>query len=334
MRIQARSRDDEVQRVTNLYEDNMVLVKETKLESEALKSKIDVLKTEYYKLESTARQGTADIRAELAVAKERLANYELIEKELSPDTNPAFLNILGNLYYQTSDYPSTEIYMLRALKKFPSLRRSWRTLALSYVQRGMMDQAIDPLIKVIELGGGDAQSYGLLAYAHLNEAHYESALSAYRMARMFDPNSFDFKRGQAMCLIKTEQLRSAIALFDELIVEKPEESTFWVAQANAFLSSEQTVKAIANLQMLSDAGTSTWESQRMLGDLYLNEDLSKLALDSYAMGYRKHPPVAASQAVQPLIYLVGRRCFEEAQTFFQLIQSTINQSTIGKFNCY
>jgi progesterone-induced-blocking factor 1 len=82
LRVQARSRDDEVQRVTNLYEDNMVLVKETKLESEALKSKIDVLKTEYYKLESTARQGTADIRAELAVAKERLANYELIEKEL------------------------------------------------------------------------------------------------------------------------------------------------------------------------------------------------------------------------------------------------------------
>ena len=82
LRVQARSRDDEVQRVTNLYEDNMILVKETKLESEALKSKIDVLKTEYYKLESTARQGSAEIRAELAVAKERLANYELIEKEL------------------------------------------------------------------------------------------------------------------------------------------------------------------------------------------------------------------------------------------------------------
>ena len=82
LRIQARSRDDEVQRVTNLYEDNMILVKETKLESEALKSKIDVLKTEFYKLESTARQGSAEIRAELAVAKERLANYELIEKEL------------------------------------------------------------------------------------------------------------------------------------------------------------------------------------------------------------------------------------------------------------
>lgn len=66
----------------HLYEDNMVLVKDLKIENEALKSKIDVLKSEYYKLESMNRQGNADIKAELAVAKERLANYELIEKEL------------------------------------------------------------------------------------------------------------------------------------------------------------------------------------------------------------------------------------------------------------
>ena len=69
-------------RVTHLYEDNMMLVKELKMENEALKQKIDVLKSEYYKVESTARQSNADIKAELAVCKERLANYELIEKEL------------------------------------------------------------------------------------------------------------------------------------------------------------------------------------------------------------------------------------------------------------
>lgn len=40
------------------------------------------MRTEYYKLEGLQRQGTADIRAELAVCKERLAQYELIEKEL------------------------------------------------------------------------------------------------------------------------------------------------------------------------------------------------------------------------------------------------------------
>ena len=70
----------------------MLLVKDLKIENEALKSKIDVLKSEYYKLESTNRQGSADIKAELAVCKERLANYELIEKEL----DQAIMNVANN----------------------------------------------------------------------------------------------------------------------------------------------------------------------------------------------------------------------------------------------
>lgn len=59
------------------------------MENESLRQKIDVLKTEYYKLESTCREGNADIKAELAVARERLANYEMIEKEL----DSAIMNI-------------------------------------------------------------------------------------------------------------------------------------------------------------------------------------------------------------------------------------------------
>jgi len=57
-------------------------VKETKLENEALRQKLDLLKQEYYKLDSNALQGSSEIRAELAVCKERLAHYEMIEKEL------------------------------------------------------------------------------------------------------------------------------------------------------------------------------------------------------------------------------------------------------------
>lgn len=92
LRISTRSREDEIQRVTHLYEDNLILVKETKMENESLKAKIDVLKSEYYKLESTHRQGSADIKAELAVAKERLASYELIEKEL----DQAIMGVAGD----------------------------------------------------------------------------------------------------------------------------------------------------------------------------------------------------------------------------------------------
>lgn len=249
-----------------------------------------------------------------------------IEEALKPDTNPAFLNILGNLYYQVNDYTNSERYLRRALEQFPSLRRAWRTLALGYVQRDMISESIEPLLKVIEFGGGDAQSYGLLAYAYLNAQKYESALAAYRMARMFDPDSFDFRRGQAMCLLQTNQNHSAIALFDELIAEKPEEPSFWGAQANAFLNTEQTDKAIANLQMMADSGKSNWESLIMLGDLYLNKSIPKLALESYTKAFRQHAPNNLSQTVRPLTYLVNRKHFEEAQAYYKLLQPDLKEN--------
>ena len=70
----------------------MIHVKETKMENESLKAKIDVLKSEYYKLESVTRQGNSECKAELAVARERLGNYELIEKEL----DSAIMNVAGD----------------------------------------------------------------------------------------------------------------------------------------------------------------------------------------------------------------------------------------------
>jgi len=252
-----------------------------------------------------------------------LTAIQLIEQALKPDTNPAFLNILGNLYYQVDDFTSSERYLRQALEKFPALRRSWRTLALSYVQRNQLENAVAPLLKVIELGGGDAQSYGLLAYAYLSMEKYESALAAYRMARIFEPDSLDFRRGQALCLVQTEQHRAAIALFDELIVEHPDESRFWLGQANAYLAVDERKKAIANLQIVADSGKASWDSWILLADLYLNEEIPQLALRSYSNAFQKRPPSDLSVALRPLHYFVSRRLFAEARIYLDLIRSKV-----------
>ncbi len=68
--------------ITHLYEDNLLLVKELKIENESIKQKQDLLKSEYYKLESSARTKSADIVAELAMYKERVSQYESLEKDL------------------------------------------------------------------------------------------------------------------------------------------------------------------------------------------------------------------------------------------------------------
>lgn len=55
LKLGVKSKSDELMRVTHLYEDNMMMVKELKIENETYKQKIDVLKSEYYKLESMGR---------------------------------------------------------------------------------------------------------------------------------------------------------------------------------------------------------------------------------------------------------------------------------------
>jgi progesterone-induced-blocking factor 1 len=77
-----RYKSDELVRITHLYEDNLSLVKEYKLENVTLKEKMDLIKNDYYRLEANERQKNADALAQVAVYKERLAHYEAIEKEL------------------------------------------------------------------------------------------------------------------------------------------------------------------------------------------------------------------------------------------------------------
>ncbi len=256
---------------------------------------------------------------------------EIIESTIESDTNPAFLNVLGNLYYQIQDYTQSEKYLIQSLKKFPSLRRSWRTLALCYVQQDKLEKAIKPLLKVIELGGGDAQSYGLLAYSYLNGEKFESALSAYRMARMFEPDSFDFKRGQALCLLNTNQSKSAIALFDELIQDEPNEPSFWTAQASAYLEMNQTDKAIANLQILHDLEMSDWKSLNLLGDLFLKKTLPELATKYYTLALDYGNQQNTNQLLRPLNNLLSQNYFKQANALMKSINAvTGNKTLLGK----
>jgi chromosome segregation ATPase len=82
LRVELRFKEEEIMKLTNQYEEQLHNYKEAQIEALALKEKLDILRMEYYKLESSSRQHQADIRAENAMFKERLKNYEQIEQEL------------------------------------------------------------------------------------------------------------------------------------------------------------------------------------------------------------------------------------------------------------
>jgi len=82
IRVQLRIKTDELERIQNLYEEANSQCKTFRYENDMLREKNNVLKGEYYKLEANMKEESAGIRAQLAVAKEQLSNYEAIENEI------------------------------------------------------------------------------------------------------------------------------------------------------------------------------------------------------------------------------------------------------------
>ena len=124
LRLELRFKTEEVARINNIYEDNIILVKQSQAECSSLKDKLDLLKSEYYKLEAKCRQEQSDIRAENSMLKERIANYENIEKEL----DNAILNVANA--DKSSDVTNTMIQTI-ATAPTSSKRRIQQNLLLA-----------------------------------------------------------------------------------------------------------------------------------------------------------------------------------------------------------
>ena len=248
---------------------------------------------------------------------------KMVLKGVNSDSNAAFDFLVGSLYYSQENYAEAERYLKQAIEKFPDFRRAHRNLSLIYIRQLGFSKAIPHLLTVIKLGGGDGQSYSMLGYSYLNQEKYISALSAYRMARMFLPDSADIRRGEAQCLLITHQLDMAIALFDELITEFPQEPDYWLFQANAYLAKQQFAEAITNLEIANSIEPGTWETHKLLADLYIGQNMVKPALLNYENALAANPNVPADNALDPLRQLIQRSLYQEAAKYLQTLDTEL-----------
>ncbi len=196
-----------------------------------------------------------------------------------PEANPAFDFLLGSLDYQAGRWDQAASHLEAALEKHPSFRRAHRTLALIRLQQENLAAGGAHLLKVVTLGGGDAQSYGLLGYVYLRQGKYRSALVAYQNARLFAPDSLDFRRGEAQCLAMTGQVGQARALYDELLAEHPGDAELWLLRANASLATEDRRAATVDLEMARGLGAGAFANLNLLANLYFETELPELGVE-------------------------------------------------------
>ena len=230
---------------------------------------------------------------------------------------------LGSLHFQRDEFEDAARNYQVAVTKYPKFRRAWKNLGLLRMRLQQYPAAASSFVKVIELGGGDALTYGLLGFANGNLGDHIAAESAYRTAAMMEPDRLDWRMGLARSFFKQLRFAEAAALCDALIATNPDDAKLWMLQANAYVGLKQTDKAAENLELVDRLGESDFDSLALLGDIYINQGLFDLGTKAYLRAIAKEEKrdfkrvmTAADQMVRRNAYEAGRDLIQGAETAF------------------
>jgi len=236
----------------------------------------------------------------------------LLIKKMKPDGSAMLDFTLGSIQFQQDRMPDALANYTKAVEKFPSFRRAWRNLGLIHARDGRNDEAITAFTKMIELGGGDGYSYGLLGSVYAAKQDYQAAEAAYRNALLLQPESTDWRLGLTTCAFRQKKYEDAATLLDVLIVRYPDNAKFWLLQANTYLGMKEPFKAAQNLESLDILGKSTVDSLNMLGDIYVSENLMDLAVDAYLRAIDLDPEQSVARSMRSAEALAVRGALPQA----------------------
>jgi tetratricopeptide (TPR) repeat protein len=245
-----------------------------------------------------------------------------VQNAIKPDSSAALDYTLGNLLLQSGDYAGGVRAYEAAIQKFPNFLRAYKNAGLAYIQMQNFEKGSEFIVKSIELGNQEGDSFGLLGYCYLNMGLTVAALDAYRMAGVLAPNNRDWQVGKATALQRLGVHEEAIAKFDELIRSQPGNRSFYVAAANSALSLRDETRAARYLEVLRRNSLADAQALMLLGDIYLNQNLFSLARQTYADVIAQSGSQDVSRVLRFVRGLVGMGAHQEANSFMRQLESS------------
>ena len=247
-----------------------------------------------------------------------------LKKQIKADSSSILDFTLGSLYFQQNKLAEALENYNKAVTKFPSFRRAWRNLGLIHVRDGRNDEAISAFTRMIELGGGDAYSYGLLGYAYTSKQDYQASEAAYRNALLLQPENTEWRLGVTRCVFKQQKFEDAVTQLEVLITRYPDKIDFWLLQAQAYLGMKQPLRAAENLEIIDKLGKSTLESLYTLGDIYLSENLMDTAGRIYLRAIDLDPKQSLTRPLRSAEILSSRGASSQSLLLVNKIKDSRN----------
>jgi len=246
----------------------------------------------------------------------------MLKKQMKPECSAILDFTLGGIQFQQNKMIEALDSYRKAVAKFPGFRRAWRNLGLIYVRNGRQDDAIGAFTRMIELGGGDAYSYGLLGFAYATKQDYQASEAAYRNALLLQPENTEWRLGVTRCVFKQQKFEDAVTLLETLIGRYPEKADFWLLQAQAYLGMKQPLKAAVNLEAVDRLGKATVDSLYTLGNIYVAENLIDLAANAYRRAINADAQQPVARSLQSAELLAARGAITQARQVAAHIRET------------
>lgn len=246
---------------------------------------------------------------------------ELLEEEASESATAQFDVALAKLYRSVERDDDALVLFRRAAEKFPSFRRAHREIGVLQVQRGEFVEGRRALVRVLELGGSDGVTYGLLGFCHAQLGDPYAAEGAFRMAMTLDPETADWKNQMARSLLVQRRYADAVALFDSLLIDEPESGAMWLLQANALLGLEDYKRAAQNYEIVDRLQQSTPESLNLLANVYLQEKLYDQAVGANLRALQLGPDAPIEPAAKTVAILAREGEYEAAERLLVGLES-------------
>jgi tetratricopeptide (TPR) repeat protein len=245
------------------------------------------------------------------------AAERLLRESVRPDASAVLDLTLGGILFQQEKLDDALARYRDAVAKFPSFRRAYRSIGLICVRKNMLEDAIAAFNRMIELGGADAYSYGLLGFCHSTRQDYQPAEAAYRNALLLQPENVEWRLGLTRSVFKQGKYEDAASLLDVLITAFPDKADFWLLQAHTYLGLKEPMKAAVNLEALDGIGKSTVDSLFTLGDIYVAESLPDRAASAYARAVAKDPGQSPGRSIRAAEMLASRGGSSQAADLLQ-----------------
>jgi tetratricopeptide (TPR) repeat protein len=211
------------------------------------------------------------------------------------NTSPMMLQIAGTLEMRNAEntrdeaqrariMARAESYLKRAVDPntgFPNFLRAHKNLANLLFRADKPAEAKVHFIKAVELGDRDAVTFGLLGAIYMEEGKLISSETALRNSLMINPKILEFKQLLGNVLLQQERYGEAKEIFSELLLRRPNEVNFWMAQSNCYIALEEIDQATRNLEIVRFMGKANVPSLMLLGDVYMNKEMIDEATEVY-----------------------------------------------------